>query len=100
MTLGILVTTDKYRDDVVGIAETAAGKGHRIIIFFMDEGCRSVTDKKIISLKDKHGISMSICDYNRKKMGISDEDVAGGITCGSQYDNAIMNRDADKVIVF
>lgn len=100
MTLGILVTTDKYRDDVVGITEAAVGRGHRVVLFFMDEGCRLITDSRIISLKDRDGVSMSLCDFNRKKMGISDEEVPEGIICGSQYDNAVMNRESDKVIVF
>ncbi|WP_333655215.1 hypothetical protein [Dissulfurispira sp.] len=100
MTLGILVTTDKYRDDVVGITEAAVGRGHRVVLFFMDKGCRLITDSRIVSLKDRDGVSMSLCDFNRKKMGISDEEVPEGIICGSQYDNAVMNRESDKVIVF
>lgn len=100
MTLGILVTTDKYRDDVVGITEAAVGRGHRVIMFFMDEGCQLITDSRIISFKDRDGVSMSLCDFKRKKMGISDEEVPEGIICGSQYDNAVMNRESDKVIVF
>ena len=43
---------------------------------------------------------MSMCDYNRNKMGIVKEEVPEGVACGSQYDNAAMNRDADKVIAF
>lgn len=100
MTLGILVTTDKYRNDVVGITEAAVGRGHRVVLFFMDEGCRLITDSRIVSLKDRDGVSMSLCDFNRKKMGISDKEVPEGIICGSQYDNAVMNRESDKVIVF
>ncbi len=34
MTLGILVTTDKYKDDIVGIAEAAVERGHRIYYLF------------------------------------------------------------------
>ncbi|BCB96847.1 hypothetical protein JZK55_17690 [Dissulfurispira thermophila] len=99
MTLGILVTTDRYKDDIIGITETAVNKGHRVLIFFMDEGCRLVTDKKIISLMERDGVSMSLCDFNRKKIGLSDEETPEGITCGSQYDNAVMNKESDKVIV-
>jgi hypothetical protein len=58
-----------------------------------------ITDSRIVSLKDRDGVSMSLCDFNRKKMGISDEEVPEGIICGSQYDNAVMNRESDKVIV-
>lgn len=100
MTLGILVTTDKFREEIIGISKTAIRKGHRVIIFFMDEGCNLMMDKSIISLKDIHNITMSICDYNRKKMGILDKDIPKDIICGSQYDNALMNRESDRVIVF
>lgn len=99
MTLGILITADKYMNDVVGITEAAVRRGHRVILFFMDEGCRLVTDKKIASLKNNGGITMSLCDYNCKKMGLLDKDIPKGITCGSQYDNALMNKESDKVIV-
>ncbi len=100
MTLGILVTTDKFKEEIIGITKTAVKKGHRVIIFFMDEGCKLIMDKSIISLKNMHNITMSICDYNRKKMGILDKDIPENIRCGSQYDNALMNRESDKVIVF
>lgn len=100
MTLGIFITNDKYREDVAGITEAAVRRGHRVILFFMGEGCRLVTDKDIISLKGRNGVTMSLCDYNRKKMGLKDKDIPDGITCGSQYDNAVMNKESDKVIVF
>jgi predicted peroxiredoxin len=100
MTIGMLITTEKYRDDIVGITEAAVSRGHRVVLFFMDEGCRLITDSRIVSLKDRDGVSMSLCDYNRKKMGLLDKDIPEGIACGSQYDNAVMNRESDKVIVF
>ncbi|HAK87484.1 MAG: hypothetical protein A2077_02755 [Nitrospirae bacterium GWC2_46_6] len=100
MTLGILVNTDNYGDDIKGIAQAAVKKGHKVIIFFMDKGCRLATAGGIVSLCSSDNISMGMCDYNRNKMGISKEELPAGIVCGSQYDNAVMNRDADKVMVF
>lgn len=97
---GILVTTDKYRDDIVGLTEAAVRRGHRVILFFMDKGCCLVTDEKIASLKKMHGVTISLCDFNRKTMGISDSEIPDGWLCGSQYDNAVMNKEADRVIVF
>ncbi len=99
MTLGMLITTDKYKEDIIGIAKTAMLKGHKVIIFFMDEGCNLIVDEEIKALKEI-GVTMSLCDFNRKSIGIKDADVIEGITCGSQYDNALMNKESDKVIVF
>lgn len=100
MTLGILITTDKYADDIVGITKAATDKGHRVVLFFMDAGCHLTVDDRIAPLKELKGVTLSLCDLNRKKMGISSEEIPEGITCGSQYDNAVMNKEADKVIVF
>jgi predicted peroxiredoxin len=99
MTLGILVTADKYMEDVAGITEAAVRRGHRVILFFMDKGCLLVKDKKIATLIKMHGVTISLCDFNRKKMEISDSEIPDDITCGSQYDNALMNKESDKVIV-
>lgn len=100
MTLGMLVNTDKHADDIIAITKIAVERGHSVIIFLMDEGCRLATDRRISSLLDMKGVKMSLCDLNRAQMDISKEEIPEGITCGSQYDNAVMNRDADKVIVF
>jgi predicted peroxiredoxin len=99
MTLGILVITEKYRDKLLETAQAAALRGHKVILFFMDEGCNLLRDGEICSLTGLEGISAAVCDYNRKMAGIADEDIPYGVTCGSQYDNAIMNREADRVIV-
>jgi len=100
MTLGILVTTDRHRDDIIGITEAAMRRGHRVIIFFMDKGRWLIKDAKIIELFGSGSVSMSICDLNRRQIGIADTDVSAGIVCGSQYDNAVMNMESDKMIVF
>lgn len=99
MTLGILVNTDRHRDDVIGIAEAAVRKGHKVILFFMDRGCLLAMDEKVASLCAHDAVRMSLCDLNRQQLGIAREDYVPRITCGSQYDNADMVREADRVIV-
>lgn len=99
MTIGILVNTDKNAVAVSGIIKAALSKGHRVILFFMDEGCRLVKDSDITGLSSTDGVRMSLCDFNRKSLGIEDAAIPEGIIMGSQYDNALMNSEADKVIV-
>jgi sulfur relay (sulfurtransferase) complex TusBCD TusD component (DsrE family) len=96
----MLVTTDKYAGHIARIAEAAVKRGHRVIIFFMDEGCRLSTDDMVAALCGLEGVSMAICDLNRKRMDIPADGLAKGIACGSQYDNALMNKEADRVLVF
>jgi hypothetical protein len=97
MILGILINRDDHKEDVLGITKAAVKRGHRVILFFMDEGCRLLEDEEILNLRNMDGVSMSLCDLNRKKIGI--EKIPDGIRCGSQYDNAVMNKESDKVIV-
>ncbi|MBS4058939.1 MAG: DsrE family protein [Bacteroidetes bacterium] len=100
MTLGILVNTDKHAAKIAGIANAAIKRGHKVIIFFMDDGCRIINDGRITSLKDSENITMSLCDLNRRNLGMNDKEIPQFIRCGSQYDNALMHRSADKIVVF
>jgi predicted peroxiredoxin len=99
LTLGILINTDKNAEAVLAITKAALCKGHKVIMFFMDEGCRLIKDSDIAVLSSSDSVRMSLCDFNRKSLGIEDAAIAEGIIRGSQYDNALMNKEADKVIV-
>lgn len=99
MTLGILVNSDKHPEKLTGVVKAALKKNHKVIIFFMDGGCRLANDGRITSFKENENIIMSLCDLNRRNIGIRDEEVPVDIKCGSQYDNALMHKIADKIIV-
>lgn len=99
MKLGILVNTDKHVKDVVGITKAALAKGHEIIIFMMDKGNFLLSNSEVANLCNEEGVSMSFCDHSAQILGISKEGIPEKISCGSQFDNANMNSDADRVIV-
>ncbi len=99
MTLGLLVTRDGFKDDIIGLTKAAANKGHQVIIFMMDDGIRHTQDADVTALKDLEGVTMSICDHSAKLRDVHENMVPEGITCGSQYQNAVLNQDADKVII-
>jgi predicted peroxiredoxin len=99
MKLGILVNTDRHAEDITGIASAVAGKGHEVIIFFMDEGVRLLHDPGVADLCRLEGVSMSFCDYTTERLGLSKEGISEDIACGSQYNNSMMNHEADRVIV-
>ncbi|MEW6675903.1 MAG: hypothetical protein AB1348_07895 [Nitrospirota bacterium] len=100
MILGILVINENYKDEIVGLSKAAVNKGHKVNIFMMDKGCLLLKDPNFTSLKDIDGVSISLCDLNRRQLKIRDEDIPDGIICGSQYNNAQMVHESDKVIVF
>jgi len=99
MKLAILINTDRHADDVMGITKAALSKGHEVLIFMMDDGNKFLGNSAITDLCNEAGVSMSYCDHSAHKLGISKEGIPEQITCGSQFDNANMNSQADRVIV-
>lgn len=49
MNPGILVTTDRHLDQVVGISQAASAKGHEVVIFAMREGTRLLSSMNLFS---------------------------------------------------
>jgi len=99
MKLGILVNTNKHPDDVLGITNAAVAKGHTVNIFIMDDGTRLLSDDSFTALCKTEGVKMSYCDHSASGLGTKPDGLTEEIICGSQYDNATMNQDSDKVIV-
>lgn len=97
MKLGILVNTDRNNEAVIGITRAAMQKGHDVSIFVMDEGTRLL--KELSGLCESAGLSISYCDHSSKEVGVTKDGIHVGIVCGSQYNNASMAHNSDKVIV-
>ncbi len=99
MKLGILVNTDRHAEDIAGLTKAAISKGHEVIIFMMDTGVKLLSNPSITALCSNPEVHMSFCDHSTGKLGVSKEGCPGKIACGSQFDNATMNHEADRVIV-
>lgn len=99
MKLGILINTDSSTNHVVGLIKAALSKGHEVVLFMMDVGVRNAEDKEIQALCSDNSVECSLCDHSAHNVNFSTEGLPESITVGSQYNNAVMNADVDKVIV-
>jgi predicted peroxiredoxin len=99
MKLGILVNTDKHFEDVIGLTKAAISKGHEVIIFTMDDGCMFLGNPGYAELCKLQGVHMSFCDHNARELEIKTEEISDELVCGSQYENAVMAHNSDKLIV-
>lgn len=99
MKLGILVNTDRHPEDLAGIVNAAIAKGHEVTMFFMDDGVKLLNAPMVKSLAENAAVDMSYCDYSTQRIGMSTDGVSDSIDCGSQFNNAMMNQEADRVIV-
>lgn len=99
MKLGILVNTDRHLDHVLGIVRAAVSKNHEVMVFAMDDGIHLLSDPSFSGLAGTDNVSMGICRHSAERLGIETENLAEGITVGSQIENALMVHDADRVII-
>lgn len=99
MKLGILVNSDRHLEAVAGLTKAALSKGHEVTIFTMDEGVRLLHEPVFRELCGMDRIKMSFCDHSTRMLEVPKEGLTDEIVCGSQYNNAVMNHEADKVIV-
>lgn len=99
MKLAVLVNTDRHVNHVVGIVKAALAKGHEVLIFAMDDGTKLLANLEFAELCRTKGVCMSFCNHSAKGLNVATEGLPAEIVCGSQYHNAVMNRDADRLIV-
>jgi predicted peroxiredoxin len=95
----MLINTARHADDIVGICRAALARDHQVIIFAMDEGTRLLGNEAFASLAELDGVSLSLCDHSAKMLGVKTEGLPPKIVCASQLNNALMNHNADRVIV-
>lgn len=99
MKLGIFVNTNRHLNHIVGIVKAAVSKGHEVLIFSMDDGTKLIGTPEFAELCRTKGVIMSFCDHSAKGLNVMTGELPPEIVCGSQYNNAVMNHDADRVIV-
>ena len=98
MNLGLLLITNGYKEDVIGLIKAGLEKGHTVNVFMMDDGVFYCQDADIVALNDSDDVSMSLCDRSCQLRGITSDMIPEGITEGSQLQNAMMHNSADRII--
>lgn len=99
MKLGIHVCDDRHLEYVIGITKAAVSKGHEVSIFTMVDGVRLLENPSYTELCRIPNVKMGFCDHNATGYAIKKEGIPQDVVCGSQYNNAVMVNNADRVIV-
>jgi len=99
LKLGILVNTDKHLEHISGLTRASIKKDYEVIIFVMDAGTRLLKNNAFIALAELPAVSISLCEHSAKGYGINTKDLSKKVKCASQFDNAMMNHQAKRVIV-
>ncbi len=98
MKLGLLLITKGYKNDVLGLINSAVKKGHTVTVFMMDDGVYYSQDSDFVALTKSDNVSMSLCDRSCHLRAITADMIPEGIEEGSQLQNAMMYNSTDRVI--
>jgi hypothetical protein len=91
-SLGILLADAS----LLGVAvELALAHPEDASLFLMDDGVRAATDERLLRLSDL-GCDLCLCAMDAEARGVAPID--GGPRFGSQYDHAVMIRDAARIV--
>lgn len=99
MKLGIMVTSARHLDQVVGIARAAQRKGHAVTVFATDRGTRLLAEPRFAALSALPGVALSYCDLSAQRYGGRPAGLPEAVVSGSQLENAAMASESDRVIV-
>ena len=99
MKLGIMVTTDRHLGQIRGITQAALAKGHSVAIFATDAGARLLANRQFSALSALPGVTMAYCDHSALRHGGRPAGLPAAVVSGSQFENAVMTTESDKVLV-
>lgn len=97
-TLGIMITKYENLEHIVGVVKAARAAGKNVMVFMTDEGVRFTRDQKFLDLMKVGGVDFSCCDHSCERIGLHEK--TEGISYGSQYNNAGMLHDSNRIVVF
>lgn len=98
MKLGILINTANHKRELVEITRAAIAKSHGVTLFFMDYGVLLMREPEVASLASIEGLDVSYCDYSVMVHNMARQEAPAEFKAGSQVDNLMMIREADRVI--
>jgi hypothetical protein len=98
MKLGVMVTTDRHAGQIQALVLAALAQGHAATIFATDTGTRLLADPRFVGLSALPGVRMSYCALSAERHGVP-AGLPESVVAGSQFDNALMAADVDKLLL-
>lgn len=97
MQLGIVATHEAAGPDLVGLAAAAARRGWACRCFLTDAGVLLLRLPEVMALARTGSIRLDVCHLSWERFG--EGHVPEGVHAGSQYNNAEIAHQCDRVVV-
>ena len=107
MKLGMLLTTSPENQNseiVLNLSSATLEAGHKVEIFFMDDGVYNAARGNSISSRFAElitkGASLALCGHTAEVRGVEKEDCLQGVKYAGQYELACMVNETDRFLTF
>lgn len=97
MRLGIVASHESAAAHVEGLAAAAARRGWACRCFLTDSGVRLATSPALTALASAGAIRLDVCEHSWHQFG--GEKAPAAANMGTQFNNAELVRECDRVIV-
>jgi len=93
--LGVVLADAARLDEALALLRAHGDREARL--FLMHEGVRAAADPRVRALIDG-GLEATLCAMDAEARGVVEDE--GGVRFGSQYDHAVLVRDAARVVAW
>lgn len=97
MQLGIVASHESAGPHLVGLAAAAAARGWTCRVFLTDSAVKLATSAGLQGLAIAGSVRLDICEHSWQHFGGAG--TPDGATLGSQFQNAELVRECDRVVV-
>jgi hypothetical protein len=97
MRIGIVATHESSGAHLLGLAAAAAARGWPCRCFLTDSGVKLVADDRLVALAKSGAIRLDVCEHSWHHF--NEGPAPEGATLGSQFQNAELVRECDRVVV-
>jgi hypothetical protein len=94
--LGVVLADPARLDEALALLRSH-GDLAEARLFLMHEGVRAASDPRLRALVDE-GLEAALCAMDAEARGVVEDE--GGVRFGSQYDHAVLLRDAGRIVAW
>ena len=97
MRIGIVASHESSGPHLEGLATAAAARGWPCRCFLTDSGVKLAASARVQALAKSGALRLDVCEHSWHQYGGGD--APEGATLGSQFQNAELVRECDRVVV-
>ena len=98
MKLGLVASDERAGPHLLGLARAAVAQGWPCRCFLTDSGVRLLRDASLLAMMRDGSVGVDVCEHAWSALGLGS--APEGVKLRSQFQNAELARDCDRVIVF